>query len=202
MEEILQQIPVTPQQDSERPNSASFRLLHLTSSSMEFTESDYLPHELNTGGFCICLRGKSRVTLNQHRCYIQKGDLCVIFHIYQHGKPLAMSAQTRQESMFREFLFLVSQHYVREREIGYYADQICVTPKYLSSVVRTVSGNSAAWWINHTVIMHAKNLLKTNHQLTIQQISDKLNFPNPSFFGQYFKRRVGMTPKEFRRKAY
>ena len=125
-----------------------------------------------------------------------------IFHIYQHGKPLAMSAQTRQESMFREFLFLVSQHYVREREIGYYADQICVTPKYLSSVVRTVSGNSAAWWINHTVIMHAKNLLKTNHQLTIQQISDKLNFPNPSFFGQYFKRRVGMTPKEFRRKAY
>ena len=293
MEEILQQIPVTPQQDSERPNSASFRLLHLTSSSMEFTESDYLPHELNTGGFCICLRGKSRVTLNQHRCYIQKGDLCVffprmlmqlddhsddfeaycivseidvtrevqvpsatslflyikdhpcislddttfrrmlkycrmfsefernghpyrdqitlhmsmmlyyeIFHIYQHGKPLAMSAQTRQESMFREFLFLVSQHYVREREIGYYADQICVTPKYLSSVVRTVSGNSAAWWINHTVIMHAKNLLKTNHQLTIQQISDKLNFPNPSFFGQYFKRCVGMTPKEFRRKAY
>ena len=293
MEEILQQIPVTPQQDSERPNSTSFRLLHLTSSSMEFTESDYLPHELNTGGFCICLRGKSRVTLNQHRCYIQKGDLCVffprmlmqlddhsddfeaycivpeidvtrevqvpsatslflyikdhpcislddttfrrmlkycrmfsefernghpyrdqitlhmsmmlyyeIFHIYQHGKPLAMSAQTRQESMFREFLFLVSQHYVREREIGYYADQICVTPKYLSSVVRTVSGNSAAWWINHTVIMHAKNLLKTNHQLTIQQISDKLNFPNPSFFGQYFKRRVGMTPKEFRRKAY
>lgn len=243
--------------------------------------------------FCICLRGKSRVTLNQHRCYIQKGDLCVffprmlmqlddhsddfeaycivseidvtrevqvpsatslflyikdhpcislddttfrrmlkycrmfsefernghpyrdqitlhmsmmlyyeIFHIYQHGKPLAMSAQTRQESMFREFLFLVSQHYVREREIGYYADQICVTPKYLSSVVRTVSGNSAAWWINQTVIMHAKNLLKTNHQLTIQQISDKLNFPNPSFFGQYFKRRVGMTPKEFRRKAY
>ena len=79
MEEILQQIPVTPQQDSERPNSASFRLLHLTSSSMEFTESDYLPHELNTGGFCICLRGKSRVTLNQHRCYIQKGDLCVFF---------------------------------------------------------------------------------------------------------------------------
>ncbi len=46
---------------------------------MEFTESDYLPHELNTGGFCICLRGKSRVTLNQHRCYIQKGDLCVFF---------------------------------------------------------------------------------------------------------------------------
>ena len=105
--------------------------------------------------------------------------------------------------MFREFLFLVSQHYVREREIGYYADQICVTPKYLSSVVRTVSGNSAAWWINHTVIMHAKKSAQNQSPApTIQQISDKLNFPNPSFFGQYFKRRVGMTPKEFRRKAY
>ena len=126
-----------------------------------------------------------------------------IFHIYQHGKPLAMSAQTRQESMFREFLFLVSQHYVREREIGYYADQICVTPKYLSSVVRTVSGNSAAWWINHTVIMHAKNLLKTNHQLRHSADLRQTQFPQyRRSSGQYFKRRVGMTPKEFRRKAY
>ncbi len=293
MENILSQIPAAPQQDSEQPNVASFRLRHLTSSSPEFTEADYLPHELNIGGFCICLQGKSRVTFNHHRCDIRKGDLCVffprmlmqldhksddfeaycivseidvtrevqvpsatslflyikdnpcislddttfrrmleysrmfsefeqndhpyrdqithhlsmmiyyeIFHIYQQGKPLAMSAQTRQETMFRKFLFLVSQHYIDRREIGYYSDRLCVTPKYLSSVVRSVSGNSAAWWINHTVILHAKNLLKTNRQLTIQQISDKLNFPNPSFFGQYFKRRVGMTPKEFRRKDY
>lgn len=83
-----------------------------------------------------------------------------IFHIYQHGKPLAMSAQTRQESMFREFL-LSGLAALRPRARNrYYADQICVTPKYLSSVVRTVSGNSAAWWINHTVIMHAKNRSK------------------------------------------
>lgn len=125
-----------------------------------------------------------------------------IFDIYRHSKPVSMSAQTRQETMFRQFLLLVSEHYVREREIGYYAGRLCVTPKYLSSVVRGVSGNSAAWWINHTVILHAKNLLQTNRQLTIQQISDRLNFPNPSFFGQYFKRRVGMTPKEFRRTAF
>ena len=293
MDELHQQTSGSSRQDSEPMDTPSFRLLHLDDSSSEFTESDYLPHELNIGGICVCLQGKSRVTFNHHRCNIKKGDLCVffphmlmqidnqsddfeayciiselditrevqvpsttslflyikdnpcislddatfrrmlkyckmfsefernghpyreqivhhmsmmiyyeIFDIYQHGKPLAMSAQTRQETVFRQFLFLVSQHYVCEREIGYYASQLCVTPKYLSSVVRSVSGNSAAWWINHTVILHAKNLLKTNHQLTIQQISDKLNFPNPSFFGQYFKRRVGMTPKEFRREAF
>jgi len=293
MNDPTRQLSAAAQPDSQPTDGSSFRLLHLDHRTTEFTESDYLPRELHAGGICICVQGNTRVTFNQHRCCIQKGDLCVffphmlmqidnqsddfeaycivfeidvshevqvpsatslflfikdnpcislddatlrrmleycrmfgefesnghpyraqiarhlsmmiyyeIFDIYRHSKPLSMSAQTRQETMFRQFLFLVSQHYDREREIGYYAGRLCVTPKYLSSVVRGVSGNSAAWWINHTVILHAKNLLKTNRQLTIQQISDKLNFPNPSFFGQYFKRRVGMTPKEFRRTTY
>lgn len=124
-----------------------------------------------------------------------------ILNIFQHGKPLTMHTQSRQEVMFRHFIELVSRHHVQEREIGDYADRLCVTPKYFSSVIRAVTGKSAAWWIRHTVIIHAKNLLKSS-QLTIQQISDALQFPNPSFFGQYFKRQTGMTPKEFRRKSF
>ena len=124
-----------------------------------------------------------------------------ILNIFQHGKPLTMHTQSRQEVMFRHFIELVSRHHVQEREIGYYADRLCVTPKYFSSVIRAVTGKSAAWWIRHTVIIHAKNLLKSS-QLTIQQISDALQFPNPSCFGQYFKRQTGMTPKEFRRKSF
>ena len=119
---------------------------------------------------------------------------------YQHGQPLTMHVKTRQETMAQRFIELVSRHYAEQREIGYYAGELCVTPKYLSSVVRSITGQGAAWWINQVVVTHAKNLLKQHPQLTIQQISDRLNFPNPSFFGQYFKRRVGMTPKEFRKR--
>ena len=84
------------------------------------------------------------------------------------------------------------------REVQYYADKLCITPKYLTIVTRQISGNSAANWITRSVILNAKALLSTT-QLTIQQVSNKLNFPNPSFFGQYFLRHTGMTPKEFRR---
>jgi AraC-like DNA-binding protein len=121
---------------------------------------------------------------------------------YQHGQPLVSHTRTRQEMIFREFIELVSQHYLTQREIGFYADQLCLTPKYLSSIVRHATGQSAAWWISQVVITHAKSLLKKNSRLSIQQISGMLNFANPSFFGQYFKRCVGVTPKEFRRKRY
>jgi AraC-like DNA-binding protein len=84
------------------------------------------------------------------------------------------------------------------REVQYYADKLDITPKYLTLISRQTSGRSAAQWITYTVILNAKALLATS-QLTIQQVSTKLNFPNPSFFGQYFLRHTGMTPKEYRR---
>lgn len=80
----------------------------------------------------------------------------------------------------------------------YYADKLCITPKYLTIITRQISGRNATSWITHTAILNAKSLL-TGTRLTVQQISNKLNFPNPSFFGQYFLRHTGMTPKEFRR---
>ena len=125
----------------------------------------------------------------------------IITEINQREQPGEVK-QGRCEVLFDEFMSLLQQYNKRERNVSFYAKQLNITPKYLSSVVRSVSGNSAAWWINHTVILHAKNLLQTDRQLTVQQISDKLSFPNPSFFGQYFKRHVGMTPKEFRHTAY
>lgn len=139
-----------------------------------------------------------------HEEHIARHLLLALFYevaaVYEAGKPMVMQAQSRQEMMFRGFIRMVGEHYGNEREIGFYANLLCVTPKYLSTVVKGVSGHSAAWWIAQTVTHHAKNLLATS-RLTIQQISDELNFPNPSFFGQYFKRRTGMTPKEYRRKA-
>ena len=88
---------------------------------------------------------------------------------------------------------LLKEHYTTQRKIGFYADKLCMTPKYLSQVIHAVSGRHAGDWIRDYVILEAKALLKSR-QYTIQQVSDMLNFPNQSFFGTYFKKTVGCSP--------
>ena len=93
----------------------------------------------------------------------------------------------------------VSTNFVKERSVIFYADQLFLTPKHLSRVIKEVSGRSAGEWIDEQVILEAKARLKTS-SLTVQEISDQLGFPNQSFFGKYFKRHVGMSPSDYRKK--
>jgi AraC-like DNA-binding protein len=117
--------------------------------------------------------------------------------IYKRGKPIVHEAVSRKDMLFRKFLFLMSKNYLRHKEVDYYAHELCVTPRYLSSVIKEKSGLSALGWINSMIIRQAKSLLG-DFRLSIQQISNELNFANPSFFGQYFKKYTGTTPKKFR----
>lgn len=103
-----------------------------------------------------------------------------------------------KNSLVGRFLELVHEHYRTERMIGFYADRICVTPKYLSKVVKEHTGRSAGEWIESHVILDARAMLQSS-DMTIQQIAASLNFPNQSFFGKYFKRATGLSPKEYRR---
>lgn len=109
-----------------------------------------------------------------------------------------VEGRTRQGAICQEFLMLVEKYASEHREMGFYADTLCITPKYLSVVVKKVSGRSPVEWIDSTVMRYARTLL-TSSDMTVQQISAELNFPNPSFFGQYFKRHEGITPKQFRK---
>lgn len=122
--------------------------------------------------------------------------------IIHRGKKIEhRKVRGRQEELFEKFLYLVATHYRTHRDLSFYAEQMCLTPKYLSSIVKQVSGSSATECIIRSVIRSAKALLETS-QLTVQQIADYLNFPTPSFFGQYFKKHVGMTPKEYRMQSH
>jgi AraC-like DNA-binding protein len=103
----------------------------------------------------------------------------------------------KKDKLFDSFYRLILQHYKDSREVGFYAGKLCLTPKYLSSVIKKTTGKSAFEWINDYVILEAKSLLRTTN-MTVQQISEELNFPNQSFFGKYFKRIVGVSPKEYR----
>lgn len=95
------------------------------------------------------------------------------------------------------FIKLVKDKFKTERFLEYYAEELGVTPKHLSRTVKAQTGYSAASWIERFLILEAKILLKSTN-LTVQQISDNLNFPTQSFFGKYFKKNVGVSPKFYR----
>lgn len=106
-------------------------------------------------------------------------------------------ASGQKNSIVERFIELVHQHYREERQIGFYADKLCITPKYLSKLVKENTGRSAGDWIESHVILDARAMLQSS-DMTIQQIATSLNFPNQSFFGKYFKRATGLSPKQYR----
>ena len=91
----------------------------------------------------------------------------------------------------------MQKHFKEQRFLDFYAEKLEISPKHLSRTMKKETGFSAVEWIERYVILEAKVLLKSTN-LNIQQISDELNFPSQSFFGKYFKKKVGMSPKEFR----
>lgn len=107
--------------------------------------------------------------------------------------------KSHNELLMEKFLDLVQAHYREQRLLGFYAGKLCLTPKHLSKVVRETSGKSANHWIDDHVILEAKALLKSTN-MTVQQISDELNFESQSFFGKYFKQHTGMSPREYKGK--
>lgn len=108
------------------------------------------------------------------------------------------AAQSRKTELFHRFLELLVHNFQQERSVKFYAERLFVSPKYLGVVVKDVSGKYANKIIDDWVIAEARNLLKYT-DLSIQQVSQQLNFPNQSFFGKYFKKHTGMSPLEFRR---
>ena len=102
-----------------------------------------------------------------------------------------------KNNVVERFIELVEEHYREERLIGFYADKLCITPKYLSKLIKEHTGRSAGEWIDNHVILEARAMLQSS-DMTIQQIAASLNFPNQSFFGKYFKRATGLSPKQYR----
>lgn len=123
------------------------------------------------------------------------GDLLHNYYeAHPHGEE---SVQNRAEEYFRQFMKLLSIHYKSNRNVGFYAKELCITPKYLTTLIKRISGKSVSEWIDNYVILEAKTLLKFSNK-SIQEIAYDLNFPNQSFFGSYFKRNTGMSPSQYK----
>ena len=119
-------------------------------------------------------------------------------HMDRSQSNVIDSKLRRREDVFYRFLLLVEANFQIERSVNYYAEKLNITPKHLSAVAKETSGHTAGEWIDSYVVLEAKMLLN-NSELSIQEISSRLNFANQSFFGKYFKHHTGMSPRSYRR---
>lgn len=115
----------------------------------------------------------------------------------EHGINIQQET-SKQEDLFKNFMDLVQEYYVRERSVKFYAQRLNITPKYLSQIIYKVSGRFAGEYIEEFVIVEAKSLL-TSHRYSIQEVSDMLHFSSQSLFCRFFKKATGSTPMQFKK---
>ncbi len=104
----------------------------------------------------------------------------------------------RVEELFFDFLRLVPVHFAEHHDVAFYASRLCITPRYLSQIVREVSGRTVVDYINQMLLMEASYLLLQT-SLLIVEIADRLHFSETASFTRFFTRMKGMTPREFRK---
>lgn len=121
-------------------------------------------------------------------------DVCNMLQV-RVGKP--DEASMRSYDIFNKFLRLVQENCRRERSVQWYSEQLCLSAKYFSEVVKSVSGRTAGQWITNMVVLEIKGLL-LDPELSVKEVAQKLNFPNQSFMGKYFKNATGISPSEYR----
>ncbi len=106
--------------------------------------------------------------------------------------------KNRGQVLFSQFIDLVVEHHREQHSVKFYADELGITPKYLSAVAEEQTGKNAKRWIDEHIALDAKVLLRSSSR-DIQKVSKILNFPDVSFFGKFFKRLVGVSPKTYRK---
>lgn len=137
-------------------------------------------------------------------CYEVVGSIfAALLHYVNnlHNKIMNQQPQntTHSHELFNQFIRLVNQHSRQERQLAFYANKLCLSQRYIGTIIKQESGKTAKEWIDKAVMTDAQVLLKHTNK-TIAEISNELNFANPSFFCKYFRRLMGLSPQEYRGK--
>ena len=135
---------------------------------------------------------------------IMKNQLQNVFlHIYdslrRHDVALNEDHTGRQSELFHKYVSLVREHFRTQHNVSFYAGQMCITTRYLSTIVRNVSGESPKDVIDRMMVLEMKLLLRSTG-LSIQEIASRLHFPDQSYMGRYFRKHTGESPSEYRNK--
>ena len=123
--------------------------------------------------------------------------LCQVNDLWTRHERERSTTLSREQKLFSDFIQLVGRYAAQQHQIGFYARQLCISPRYMSTLIRQVSGKGAKQWIDEAIITRAKVSLRHSDK-TVAEIADEMNFPTPSFFCKYFKRLTGSTPQNFR----
>ncbi|MCM1483241.1 MAG: helix-turn-helix transcriptional regulator [Muribaculaceae bacterium] len=129
-------------------------------------------------------------------CYLEAMYINLCNIMKPHVTDYQESLQDRNKQIYDSFMQELHRSEGTIRDIAYFADKLCITPKYFSRLIFKYSGRFAKDWIKDFVILHAKAMLDSGHY-TVQQVSDNLKFTSQSFFGRYFKESVGCSPKAY-----
>lgn len=144
-------------------------------------------------------------TMDGNSCKLQVLKNHLIGLLYEcigiNNDPVATEVvKSRGQVLFAQFIDLVVEHHREQHSVKFYADELGITPKYLSAVAEEQTGKNAKRWIDEHIALDAKVLLRSSSR-DIQKVSSILNFPDVSFFGKFFKRLVGVSPKAYRKTA-
>ena len=144
------------------------------------------------------------VTDNYHRPTVTALVAALMHHydqLFNQQIDQLANSRSREQTIFDRFLQLVTQHCTEHHQIGYYADRMCLTERYLSTVVRQTSGTTAKDWIDRALIIRIKIELRHTEK-SAAQIAEEMHFANPSFFSKDFRRLTGMTPGEYKHVSF
>lgn len=121
--------------------------------------------------------------------------------LYNNYKNNLLSTNTaserRKEQLAYNYFLLILEHYKEQKEVAFYAEKLFITPKYLSAIIKEVSGRAAKDWITEYILLEVKSLLK-NSSMNIQEITLRTNFSNQASLGRFFRKHTGMSPTEYR----
>lgn len=167
----------------------------------------YVLPEENTGAIngLICATTaiysdrKNRFRNQIAKNHLQSFMLDIYDKCYRHFGQQEIEGGSRQDEIFKNFISLVHTNCISQREVNFYADKLCISTKYLTGICKSVTGDSAKKIIDDFAILEIKVLLQST-ELTIQEIADRLSFPDQSYLGRYFKRHEGISPKEYQSK--
>ena len=124
-----------------------------------------------------------------------------LIYAYNSNEAVTPQLLNSHDSIFQKFLTLLFRYYKQEREVTFYANQLSLSSRYFSSIVKERSGSSALQWIIQMVISSTKEEL-ANTDKSVKEIAREFNFPSQSFFGKYFKQYVGMSPRKYRNEQW
>lgn len=162
---------------------------HLEPNEMEFL--DHIHH-------LIYINTRAQEQSSQVTLHLLSSFLWYVDYLWSRHEEANRQSQTREQRLFSDFIQLVSRDAAQQHQVEYYASCLCLSPRYVSTLIKNVSGKTAKEWIDDAIIIRTKIALKHTDK-SIVQIADDICFPNPSFFCKFFKRMTGMTPLEYRK---